>query len=142
MTNVAMLPAHAEAETALRHLNARRLELQSVVANNLQRRHVTPAVKQAARDLTSVEAEIADTRSALLPLRAAHAEAVKQAHAEPLRDAARRALLALDEAETCVAEINAMRLAIRAVGGEAANVPAEKLLVPVRQLLRPIAGKP
>ena len=138
-TTVEMLPAHQQAEDALRDLTARRKELQSMLAGPGSWR-ISDALKRTARDLTAVDDEIAHTREALLPMRAKHAEAVRDFYREPIRDAARRALVALDEATLAVEEINAMRLEIRAAGGEGSNVPAEKLLIPLRQLLRPLAG--
>jgi len=57
---------------------------------------------------------------------------------EQEKAAAQRAMKALDQAEAACAEINASRSAARLAGGSVSNLPAAKLLLPLRLNLRRI----
>jgi hypothetical protein len=137
--NVERDTSHERAEQALKTLNARRQQLAGMLAAPGTWR-VTNAMRKVTIDLNAVDEEIALTRAALMPMRQQHVQVLQQVYAEPIRDAAARARVALLEAEAACGEINAMRASLREAGGEARDIAAAKLLMPLRQLLRPIAG--
>lgn len=135
---------HEQAETLLQNLRRRRKAMRdepdALVAAAVGP-GTTPAMRTLVNEHRALDVEIARVRHSLIPLRHRHLENVKAALRGPARAAAERALAAIAELESAAAELNAMRAEIRAVGGQAPDLAAAKIVVPLVLHLRRIVGE-
>lgn len=129
-------PAHQQCEELLSRLRARRKRL----AQQLDDMPGLSAEKVAlSNEHNAVDAEIRQVRSALIPHRMQHLDKTRKAFREPRRDAAKRALAALREAERAIVEGNAMCAELRRLGGTHADLDLKVLLylrLPLEKLAR------
>jgi len=127
---------HAELEVLFGNLRRRRKEL----GDRLDALHQQLQTSEGLEvEYAEVNAEIARVRQALAPHRNRHLQAMRKSFRGPQRDAARRALAALREAEAAVGEINAMHAALRRLGAANPDIATKPLLyltLPLEKLAR------
>jgi len=130
-------PAHERAEQVLASLRQRRKEAaeraDSLIGMSVEK-------QKAVAEYDAIHAEVMACRRALVPMRNRHLQNIRTAYRQPQRDAARRALASLAEAESAIAEINATFAVQRKAGGVHRDLDASKILVylvaPLERLAR------
>jgi hypothetical protein len=129
---VARAAPHEQAEQLLASLRRRRKE----AGDRLDAMHGMSLEKQqVATEYSKLDAEVRQVREALIPMRNRHLENTRTAFREPRRDAARRALAALAEAEGAINELDVMSGEMRRLGGHHPALQAGKIFA---YLVRPL----
>lgn len=132
-TVVSRTREHAELEMLLGSLRRRRKELR----DRLDAMHGQLVTSERVEvEYAEVNAEIVRIRKVIAPHRAAHLQAMRKAFRPAQRDAAKRALAAIREAEAAVGEINALHAELRRLGAANPDIATKPLLYVVLPLER------
>jgi hypothetical protein len=134
---VARTPAHEQAEQLLARLRGRRKAMNEKLDLFIG---WSDAKQQASAELAKLNDEIREVRTSLIPHRNRHLANARKAFRGPRRNAARRALAALKEAEDAMLELDVMSAELRRLGGADRDLQAAKILyclvAPLERLAR------
>jgi hypothetical protein len=134
---VARTAAHEQAEQLLASLRRRRKEAAALLDAMFG---LSDEKRAASADYAKLNDAIGQVRDALIPMRNRHLENARAAYRAPRRDAAKRALASLKEAETAIHELDVMSAELRRLGGVHPDLKASQVLLylvaPLERLAR------